>query len=67
MQSQTNRSQSSELTNQTRVGEEAVCIVLLQAAWQRAGLRLAVDKEVSESWPKTHIDQKLFCDYSSSR
>lgn len=40
-------------TNQTRVGQQAVGVVLLQAARQRARLRLAVDEEVGQSGPKT--------------
>lgn len=41
-------------TNQTRVCEQTVGVVLLQTARQRARLRLAVDKEVGQSWSETH-------------
>lgn len=41
-------------TNQTRVREQTVGVVLLQTAWQRARLRLAVDKEVGQSRSETN-------------
>lgn len=47
-----------EPTNQTRVCEQTVGVVLLQTARQRARLRLAVDKEVGQSWSETHTHSK---------
>lgn len=42
-----------KLTNEARVRQQAVSIIFLQTARERAGLRLTVSEEISQTRPKT--------------
>lgn len=48
------------LTNEPRVRQQAVSVVLLQTARERAGLGLTVSEEISQTRPKTPHTQPLY-------
>ncbi len=42
-----------KLTNDARVRQQAVSVIFLQTARERAGFRLTVSEEISQTRPKT--------------